>query len=100
MCPNYPNDFNGGCRAEKDENIKLTRQYYYDRIVDRMMWWMFNHTNHYGDDGRRGGIHACTYFGGMMYNTGHYLNVYLRRSRLRAWPRRRCLLSQRCLLRP
>ncbi|MGC6415720.1 MAG: hypothetical protein ACON3Z_01240, partial [Bradymonadia bacterium] len=80
MCPNYPNDFHGGCRAEKDENIKLTRQYYYDRIVDRMMWWMFNHTNHYSDDGRRGGIHACTYFGGMMYNTGHYLNVYLRRS--------------------
>ena len=24
MCPNYPNDFHGGCRAEKDENIKLT----------------------------------------------------------------------------
>ncbi|MEE2758177.1 MAG: PKD domain-containing protein, partial [Myxococcota bacterium] len=81
MCPNYPNDFNGGCRAEKDENIKLTRQYYYDRIVDRLMWWMFNSTNHYNDDGRRGGIHACVYWGGPgMYNVGHYLNVFLRRS--------------------
>jgi hypothetical protein len=81
MCPNFPNDFNGGCRAEKDENIKLTRAWYFDRIVDRALWWMFNSTSHRNDDGRRGGIHTCIFWGSPeMYATGHVLNAFLRRS--------------------
>ena len=79
ICRNYPGDYYGGCGDE--DNPELTRQYYHDRIVDRALWWMFNSMSHYGDDGRRGGVHACVYHGGpTMYAQGHMLNAFLRRS--------------------
>jgi hypothetical protein len=79
LCPNYPGDINGGCRDE--ENIRLTRALVHDREVDRGLWWMFNRMSHYGDDGRRGGIHSCVFWGGpTMYGHGHSINTYERRS--------------------
>ena len=79
VCDGYPENINGACEGE--ENIALTRQLHHDRIVDRALWWMFNRISHYGDDGQRGGIHSCVFWGApVQYGQGHMLNAFLRRS--------------------
>ena len=79
VCDGYPDSIDGRC--EEGENISLTRQTHHDRVVDRGLWWMFNRINHYGDDGRRGGVHACVFWGApTYYGQGHMLNAFLRRS--------------------
>ena len=79
VCDGYPANINGRC--EGDQNIELTRQIHHDRVVDRALWWMFNRISHFGDDGQRGGIHSCVFWGSpAQYGQGHMLNAFLRRS--------------------
>ncbi len=79
ICDGYPENIDGRC--DDGDNILLTRQTHHDRVVDRSLWWMFNRISHYDDDGRRGGIHSCVFWGApTYYGQGHMLNAFLRRS--------------------
>ena len=76
ICSEYPQKRDGGCGP--DDNLLLTKQTVNDRAVDRAMWWMLRHFEHYSNDDHGRSVHNCRF--GDYFDHGHSLNVFIRRS--------------------